>query len=363
MRTAIFALTPPAAALANRLSACMDEGAGTARFFTAHLKPQEERLNAVDCQDPIHYFVRLSAAVREAFSRYDALLFIMATGIVVRTIAPLVTSKLSDPAILVFDERGKHAISLLSGHLGGANALARRLAAAIGADPVITTATDAQGITAPDALAAKLGLRPMPKAMIQETNGALLAGASFPYQIEEGLLHRAFYRARLTACGIGVQDAKGKSSDGALRVVLANKAHGAARTLYLVPRRLIAGIGCRSGTSKHEILSALTASCARIDVPLSRVDAFASTAAKRAEQGLLAAAEECGCTIQFYENQPMREMIEAYGLMESPFVKRTIGIGNVCEAAALCCAGTHGGRFALGKTKFEKVTVALLWEK
>ena len=93
------------------------------------------------------------------------------------------------------------------------------------------------------------------------------------------------------------------------------------------------------------------------------IDLFASTIVKRDEDGLLAAAETLGRVIPFYSNEDLAAMIERYGLRESDFVRQTIGVGNVSEAAALCAAGEAGGRMALGKTSFGKVTVALLWEK
>ena len=95
----------------------------------------------------------------------------------------------------------------------------------------------------------------------------------------------------------------------------------------------------------------------------SAIDLFASTTVKRSEAGLLAAAATLGREIRFYPNEDLTAMIERYGLTESDFVRQTIGVGNVSEAAALCAAGEAGGRMALGKTAFEKVTVALLWEK
>ncbi|CDA50169.1 putative uncharacterized protein [Dialister sp. CAG:486] len=96
------------------------------------------------------YFTRTLALTADIFSCYDGILFIMASGIAVRAIAAHVVSKASDPAVLVMDECGKHCVSLLSGHLGGANAWAREVSAAVGADPVITTATDVHDSRAPD---------------------------------------------------------------------------------------------------------------------------------------------------------------------------------------------------------------------
>lgn len=87
-------------------------------------------------------------SLRQAFQDYTALVVIGATGIVVRVLAPVINDKLSDPAVVVIDERGQHVISLLSGHAGGANALARYLAGVLSADPVITTATDVNELAA-----------------------------------------------------------------------------------------------------------------------------------------------------------------------------------------------------------------------
>ena len=106
-----------------------------------------------------NYFLRTFSLVKEIFSQYDGLLFIMASGIAVRAIAPYIVSKVSDPAVLVMDECGRHCISLLSGHLGGANAWAREVALAVGADPVITTATDVHQRRAPDDIARELMMR------------------------------------------------------------------------------------------------------------------------------------------------------------------------------------------------------------
>ena len=152
MRTALFALTMGGAALADRLAGAV-EGSVTVNL------PERLRSSAVSTAHDTVYFERLVNVMREAFTRYDALICVMATGIVVRMIAPYVENKLYDPAVLVFDEAGRHGISLLSGHIGGANELTRKLCAAVGADPVITTATDVTGMLAPDAIAARLALR------------------------------------------------------------------------------------------------------------------------------------------------------------------------------------------------------------
>ena len=362
MRTALFALTAGGARLALRLSDAV-EGGGTIYLH--------ERLrDSIATEHETVYFTRIADVIKTAFARYDALICVMATGIVVRMLAPYVESKLYDPAVLVFDEAGRHGISLLSGHIGGANELTRRLCVAVGADPVITTATDVTGVLAPDAMAARLALRPVPKSAIQVLNTALLEGKELSYYIASDRPHAAFYEAQLRAEEIQARLFRGGIPPvGAdeYRVVISCvedvPKEYEPRTLYLVPRRLIAGVGCRAGVPEAKILRALTEACSMIGREPSMIDLFASTIVKRDEDGLLAAAATLGREIRFYPNEELAAMIERYGLTESDFVRQTIGIGNVSEAAALCAAGEEGGRMALGKTSFGKVTVALLWEK
>ena len=363
MRTALFALTAGGAALAHRLARAVEGGA------TMHL-PERLRGSAVSTEHDTVYFERLADVMREAFTRYDALICVMATGIVVRMIAPYVENKLYDPAVIVFDEAGHHGISLLSGHIGGANELTRSLCAAVGADPVITTATDVTGTLAPDAIAARLALRPVPKSAIQVLNTALLEGKEIAYYIASDLPHAAFYEAQLRAEEKQARLFRGEVPPvGAdeYRVVITAAddllQENAPRTLYLVPRRLIAGVGCRAGVPEAKILRALTEACSMIGREPSDIDLLASTMVKRDEAGLLAAAETLGREIRFFPNDALAAVIERYGLKESDFVRQTIGVGNVSEAAALCAADKAGGRMALGKTSFGKVTVALLWEK
>ncbi|WP_270843210.1 cobalamin biosynthesis protein, partial [Mitsuokella multacida] len=130
--------------------------------------------------------------------------------------------------------------------------------------------------------------------------------------------------------------------------------------LFLRPMALRAGVGCRRGTPKAAILAALKESAARIGMPMEAITSLGSTVFKREERGLHEVAAELRRPLYFYANDVLQRIIEQYGLRESDFVRQTIGIGNVCEAAALAAGG---GRMALGKTRFEKVTVALVWQQ
>ena len=118
----------------------------------------------------------LGSWTREYFQPGNALIFVGAVGIAVRAIAPYVDSKLTDPAVGVVDEMGRFAIPILSGHLGGANKLAKKIEAVCGAVPVITTATDLHGLFAVDQWAKKQNCAILNPESIKKVSGALLAG-------------------------------------------------------------------------------------------------------------------------------------------------------------------------------------------
>ncbi|MSU09859.1 cobalamin biosynthesis protein CbiG [Veillonellaceae bacterium WCA-693-APC-5D-A] len=396
MRYAVFASTGNGQALAERIAAAC-QGVRVTVYLQEKLLPEqgaaqgqpepEQGNGALVFSSEVRYYKRLSEEMADAFVRYDALIFIMAAGIVVRSVAPHVASKLSDPAVLVLDDRGQNIISLLSGHVGGANELTRFLAEKLRSNPVITTATDVNQLLAPDVLAGRLDMVPCPKENLVVFNGALLRGRKLVYLLDSSLKCRAEYERRLRASHVpyevvdgselpdrlastnvtdsGLTGAAGKAEgagQNALYVVLSDRQwQASSRVLYLVPRRLIAGIGCRRGTPARLVLAALQEACGGLGWQIDRLDRLASTVVKADEQGLLAAAEGLQLPIDFFENQSLEEAIERYGLSESEFVKKNIGVGNVCEAAALCC--TERGRIALPKNKYEKVTVALIWER
>lgn len=263
-------------------------------------------------------FDQMNNFVAEIFTKFDAIIFICATGIAVRMIAPHIVSKLSDPAVIVIDERGKNVISLLSGHIGGGNFLTAQIARAINSNPVITTATDVEEKFSADSFCNKLGLIPEPKEMIKKINSAILRG-------EEVFLTAGDFK------------------------------------LNLLPKNLIAGIGCRRGVSEEKIFLAVSEACEKISQPIGRIKIFASVDKKSDEVGLINFAKKIDKEIKFFSAEELQRKISEYKLDESVFVEKNIGAGNVCEAAALCCV--ERGKFALTKTKFfGEVTIALLWE-
>jgi len=353
MRCAFFAATEHGIELGRRLRSSLSD--------TVDIYAKKARVNSAD----IMGYEKMTIAVASAFSAYDALVFCTSVGIAVRMLAPHVKSKLTDPAVVVVDEQAVHAISLLSGHVGGGNDLTLRVAGVLGAEPVITTATDVNNTLAPDALAARLGLRPLHKEQIQVINSSLLTGRKPVYWVDKELKNAEYWLKVLSAEGISVAVCQAESllqQEQELTVFVTERKMPLRQgMLCLVPRRLIAGIGCRRGVQKALIKSALEQACEMAGQSIDRVSMLASTVVKSDEKGLLQFANDLGIEIKFFANEALQAKIDAYSLEESAFVKKQIGVGNISAAAALCCVDK--GRFALDKTKFEKVTVALVWEK
>lgn len=341
---------------------------------------------------------RLKELMEKAFPAYDGIVFIMAAGIAVRSIAPYLQDKTKDPAVVVMDDKGENVISLLSGHIGGGNQLTRYLAQAIGGHEVITTATDVHQLIAPDALAGELQLKVFPKENLVFFNSGLLAGKEVHYFIDRDVPCLEQYARALTAqrlsweyadfmCGnssfyekvrekeklfavitdrwnLTLRQYRGSAGDSSHSSNSSNSLQELTRVknlLILRPRKLIAGTGCRRHTECSLILEALEQACHAIGWDTDRLSGMASTEVKAEEKGLLQAAAKLGVPIKFFANEQLAEKISGYALRESEFVKQTIGVGNVCESSALCCV--ERGRIALPKTKYEKVTVALIWEK
>lgn len=353
MRCALLAATDVGLALAKTLQPLLD-GADV----YAKKNPRGE---SADCGD-VYFYEKLAALTAEIFAKYDALIFIMAAGITVRMIAPHLKSKLTDPAVLVMDERAGHVVSLLSGHIGGANALAEKIASYTGADPVITTATDVGAKRAADSVARELALRPFPKENIKIFNGALLRGEKIFWYVDETLTEKNFYLRELQKRNIAAKCTAENffAAEKFSVYITAKKTDATKKLLVLSPRLLVAGVGCRKGTGADEITAALYAACEKIGRDVAAIGLIASAKLKENEPGLLEAAKKLGAKTAFFSADELAEKTAAWHLKESTFVKKIVGTGNVAEAAALCAAN---GRFALTKQKYAKVTVALLWEK
>ena len=277
----------------------------------------------------------------ERFADSDALVFIGATGIAVRAIALHVRDKFSDPAVVSLDEAGQFAVPLLSGHVGGANDLAREVATAIGARAVVSTATDVNGLFAVDEWARKQGLALVERQIAKEVSACLLDGGTVGFASDiavEGALPS------------GLEE--GPHELG-IKVGLDTADCPFARTLHLVPRVVTVGVGCKRGTDAAALEAFVRAALANAHISPAAVARVASIDVKRDEEAILALARALGCEPEFYAAEQLAAVEGTFA--SSDFVKAAVGVDNVCERAAV--AG--GAHLISGKEAHEGMTVAL----
>lgn len=336
---AIWALTPNGAALAERIQAARPRAS---LFVSAKLPAPETAIP----------FFRLADAVKRHFHEYSGHVFIMSTGIVVRTIAGLLAHKTRDPAVVVADERGGHAISLVSGHIGGANALAMEIAQITGAQPVITTATDLNGLPAIDRIAQNQGLFIQNPAAIKSVSMALLKGEPIRVFDPWGWVQNAISnRDRIEWSAV----AQARESQGPGVFVHHAIAALAPDILVLRPPSLTVGIGCNRNTPLAEIQALLAGTLERFQLSIHSLACLATIDAKSDEPGILALAERLGIGLRFYTREELSQVTAVENPSET--VNRHMGVQSVCEAAALLAAKSD--RLIVGKQKTRNVTVAV----
>lgn len=189
-------------------------------------------------------------AMREMFTTHQALICIMATGIVVRTLAPVIQDKLSDPAVIVMDEYGQFIISLLSGHVGGANEFTEQIAAITGGTAVITTATDRANVAAIDNIAKEIdGYLPDFKATTKRINGLLAAGKEVSLHVDEPF--------EVDSRGFTNKEISPQIFISTKYILPESK----IERIQLVPRKFVLGIGCRKGVSAETMEKVFTHFC------------------------------------------------------------------------------------------------------
>lgn len=280
----------------------------------------------------------------DLFSWADALVFVGSCGIAVREIAPHVRDKRTDPAVVCIDELEHFVIPLLSGHIGGANEMASRIAYHLGATPVITTATDINNRFSVDAWAARNGFvidnihrAKTVSAAILERDVPLFCDFSITTNLPNGVV--------LGDCGeLGIY-------------VSYRKRTPFEQTLRLIPKVLHVGIGCRRGTSVSAIHEAVKEVLDKNELDHKAIKCIASIDLKEDEEGLLKYCEDNGLTPIFYSSA---ELLEVPGeFTPSAFVQSVTGVDNVCERAALMGAD----KLIVKKTALNGVTVAVAAEK
>lgn len=294
--------------------------------------------------------------VGEYFYGVEAIIFFTAAGIAVRTMAPYIRHKSSDPAVLSVDETGKYCISLLSGHAGGANALAERLSSLLGAESVITTATDREGCFAVDEFARQNGLVVTDWDLAKEISAAVLRGESVRLVSDRNIVGALPKELKSTGT---------KTAGSELCIWISHRRRDSlhdrifpenARVLQLVPRCIIVGIGCRKGISAQKVEHAVTDCLARHGIISDAVCAVTSIDIKRQEQAIVTFCERRGVPFVTYSADELREVEGAY--TGSAFVEDVTGVDNVCERSA--AAYDSEAVFIRRKMVYDGVTIALM---
>jgi len=345
VKLAIVAITSRGAELARRLGGMLP-GVGV-------YLPEKFR-----CEDDCRYFDQpLAVWLPGLFAEVEQLVCIMATGIVVRILGRELKGKDRDPAVVVMDEAGQFAISLLSGHLGGANDLVRMLATLCGATPVITTATDVNKLPAWDQAARDAGLLVEPVAHLKTLNRLLLDGGKI------ALVDR---RRRITGIFSGVPgvtlfdnfaSASRSNADGLVFVTHRHLPHlqNQSEMLALRPRDLVVGIGCNRGTGAEEIETAVRNKLKQAFLAFASIACIASIDAKRDEPGLLEFAENNHLPLEFHSAEELNRVD-----IPSPVslaAQKAVGAKGVCEPAALL--SSRMGEMLIRKQKVGNLTLAV----
>ena len=280
-----------------------------------------------------------------SFAECDAIVFVGAVGIAVREIAPFIRNKTVDPAVISVDELGTFCIPILSGHIGGANGIAVRVAGHIGAVPVVTTATDINGKIAIDAWAVNNDLSIVNLHAAKDVAARILSGDPVGFVSDVPVKGDVPPELSADEASTGVYVGNGD-------------ARPFETTLRLVPRDCVLGIGCRRDTPEEDIEGMVSRALAEAGISMRNVRAAASIDLKKDEAGLLAFASKHSLPITFYTADELNAVPGEFS--KSGFVQSVTAVDCVCERSAV--KASRGGSIILRKYAGDGVTVAIARE-
>ena len=302
----------------------------------------------------------LAPLVKEIFGAYDGLIFVMATGIVVRTIAPYIVDKRFDPGIVVIDITGRFAISLCAGHLGGANQLARELGEVLGAIPVVTTGTDVNQTLARDMLAKELGAEIENWEALKVVSGMLVDGERVAIFAEPNVrmpnLEPFAAKGVTRIASLGELEDRFRAAVIVSHRILAAQMPAKIPTLWVRPKSLVVGVGCDRGTAIEEIEQAFETVLRDHGLSALSVRNLATYILKKDEPGLCAFAQKRGLALVAYEREEINR-VEHLIPSPSPMVLKHTGVLGVAEPAAMLSAGASA--VLVPKCKCGRVTLAV----
>lgn len=370
-KIAILCITSNGRSLACKIKSSLNDG----DIYFINNKRDENLLDDNDVisksleEDVEIYTVkkRLKFFVEDIFDKYEYILFIMATGIVVRTIAPLVTSKFSDPAILVTDEKGSNIISLLSGHMGGANEMTLHISDLINSNPVITTATDINKKSSLDMIAKKLNGHIVNfRDNVLDVNAMLVNGDAVGLYIdgEYNIDTRGF-----TVLDNSKSLESSISSDEELKkinlntiVVISNKENlqidkyyeDKYRIIKVTPRDIVIGIGCRRDTESHLLQDSLEDFLIKNNIDINSIKEIGSIEVKKDEKAIIDLSENLNVPFRVLSVEEISQV--DYLFEKSEWVKKSVGVYSVAEPVAHLLSD---GNVIIEKNKYKGITFSV----
>ena len=356
---AVLTFTADGAALAVRLKKVLGEKCRV-YLHSAHASRGVQEDRDASAKDCITGFTDTRTVLEEYWAKADAILFISAAGIAVRSSAPFLRGKAQDPAVLCMDDTGRYVIPLLSGHLGGANEWAERIAAVFGAEPVITTSTDRHGVFAVDLYAKARGFVIEDPSMIRKVSGALLAGEKVGWCCDDSLSAADPGTDALVRCNLlsSPDTGAGRPRAGITLTQDSRLPAQFEQECRLYPRNIYLGIGCRRGKSAEQIGQVVKEALEANGISMKRVCAIASIDLKRDEKGICELAGQLGAEFVTFSAQQLMETEGEFS--RSEYVLEQVGVDNVCERSAVRASG---GELIFGKYAGNGVTVAAAGRK
>jgi cobalamin biosynthesis protein CbiG len=353
--TAILTLTVPAVELGRRLLGQLPDA-------TLYLPERLSQPSDADQPNVCQFRESIRQVLQSAFVEHESLVCIMASGIVVRELAPLLTNQHRDPAVVVIDSDAQFAVSLLSGHEGGANRLAHLVAKLTGGQAVITTASDTQKIPALDVLAKERGWKLNPQSQLAAVMAALVNGEPVAVvQADGGWLDEDQFPD-----GVFCPSLESAREQG-FRLLILITTHEPPADLWADfskaavyhPSSLVVGVGCNRGAPAAEIRNAIETTLRESGLALESVACLATVTAKADEAGLIQTAREMNLDLSLVTPEQIAQIENLPN--PSPHAQKVLGVQGVAEPSALAVAGSEN--LLVEKRKFPNVTVAVAIQK
>lgn len=288
--------------------------------------------------------------LHKAWREYDGLIFISSTGIAVRMINPFIEDKIKDPAIVVLDDMGRFSISLLSGHIGGANLLAKDIGEILGSTPVITTATDNRGIESVDIFAKSNNYYMEDMKTVTTITSLMVNEKTIGLYTEDDKIIN--YNNIIRVKDLNNIDDKIEG----LIIVSSEKINNINIKMpitYLVLRNINIGIGCRKGVEGKRIIEAVEEVLKGLNLSKESVQAIGTVEVKKDEEGIIEASKYFNCPMKIFTIDEIKKVEDKFE--KSQFVKDTIGVYSVSEP----CAYLLGGRLIHVKSKHNGITISI----